>query len=295
MCELTLLSSTPKPWRMLSDAERERALSPSSCIGGHYQPFIEAYRTQSQAAQARTARAGAVWQTLHYGDAPTQTLELCTPAVQTCRGALVFFHGGYWQELSARDSLFPSLGCCDHNLAFVAVNYTLAPHATLTEIVAECAGALAYLQRHAPSFGFEPERIVVSGSSAGAHLAAMVCALSQLPLRGAILVSGIYELEPLLATTINAALNLSPLEAQRNSPLLMARKRFPPTLIAWGEVETDEFKRQSADFAYALAQDGAAVTSLQVPARNHFDVIMDLVNSATPLGEKALSLFNDRP
>ncbi len=279
---------------MLSLAQRERALSPSSCIGGNYQPYVAAYGIQSEEAEQRTTRAGASWQTLHYGDAAAHTIELCLPPAQHCIGLLIFIHGGYWQELSARDSRFPALGCVEHKLAFAAINYTLAPHATITQIVAECERAVAYLQRHAPSFGFEADRIVIAGSSAGAHLAAMVCASARVDLlRGAVLVSGIYALEPLLGTSINNALKMDANEAYANSPQSLPRKRFPSTIIAWGEIETDEFKRQSAAFAGALVGDGALVECLEIPARNHFDVIMDLAECRTPLGAKALALFNE--
>jgi arylformamidase len=287
--------ATEKSWRQLSLEERERALSPSSCIGGNYQPFVAAYTNESREAVTRTMLAGAVWQTLQYGEEPTQTIELCTPAAQSCRGLLIFIHGGYWQELSARESLFPARGCTEHKIAFAALNYTLSPRASVTQIVAECKRAVAYLQRHALSFGFEPNRIVISGSSAGAHLAAMVCAAMAAPLRGAVLVSGIYELEPLIGTSINIALNLHTQDARSNSPSLVQRKPFPRTILSWGEIETDEFKRQSADFARVLANEGVQVELLEVAARNHFDVILDLTNSHTPLGTKTLALFDERP
>lgn len=281
-------------WHQLTSAQRERALSPSSCIGGNYQPFIAAYASESREAVTRTTLAGAVWQTLQYGDAPTQTIALCTPAAQWCRGLLIFIHGGYWQELSAQESLFPARGCTEQKIAFAAVNYTLCPQATVTQIVAECVRAVSYLQRHAPSFGFEPDRIVIAGSSAGAHLAAMVCAALAVPLRGAVLISGIYELEPLIGTSINAALHLDIQEARSNSPLLVSRNAFPRTIVGWGEIETDEFKRQSAEFARALKNEGAEVEILEVAARNHFDVIMDLAEQHTPLGSKTLALFDER-
>jgi arylformamidase len=283
-----------KSWRQLSAEERERALSPSSCIGGNYQPFIAAYASESRAAVSSTTLSDAVWQTLPYGEKPTQTITLCTPAAEQCRGLLIFIHGGYWQELSAQDSLFPAAGCIERNIAFAAVNYTLCPHASVTEIVAECVSAVSYLQRQARSFGFEPNRIVISGSSAGAHLAAMVCASLATPLRGAVFISGIYELEPLLGTSINEALHMDIDEALRNSPLFMQRKTFPRTIMSWGEIETDEFKRQSAEFARALVEEGVDVNLLEVADRNHFDVIMGLADSHSPLGTKTLALFDER-
>ena len=71
--------------------------------------------------------------------------------------------------------------------------------------------------------------------------------------KGAVLVSGIYDLEPLIGTSIDAALGLDPATAARNSPLRQALKGFPPSLVCWGENETDQFKRQSRAFAAGAA------------------------------------------
>jgi arylformamidase len=287
----------------MSAAQREREYSPSSCIGGHYQPFIAAYTAQSQAAHVATSVQQATWQTLHYGNSATQTLHLCLPAASQrdpAQGLLVFIHGGYWQELSALDSLFPAAACVSHGLAFAAINYTLAPHASLDEIVQECRAALAFLGLHAQRWGFDASNIVVSGSSAGAHLAAMVCmpptdgtaSHAAFKPKGAVLVSGIYALEPLIGTSINQALGLHTAQAQRNSPLLLQPNGFPPTLLAWGEVETLEFKRQSKAFHAHLGQGGVPSALLEIAGRNHFDVIMDLADVSSPLFTKTLALFN---
>ena len=144
--------------------------------------------------------------------------------------------------------------------------------------------------------GYDPTRIVVAGSSAGAHLAAM-CTLrgwphdSGLP-AGAVLVSGVYELAPLVGTSINTALGLTRDSASSVSPLHYSLAGFARTVLAWGEVETDEFKRQSRAFAQALQAQGLPeVPSLEVPARNHFDVVLDLCEPGTLLGDATLALL----
>jgi arylformamidase len=291
-------------WQDMSLEEREREYSPSSCIGGNYQPFIAAYQTRSNDARAQSIGEGATWHTHRYGEKAAQQLELCMPPPSRAiasrpAGLLVFIHGGYWQELSAQESLFPAATCAQRGLAFAALDYTLAPTASVADIVVECRRAFIWLFHHAQALGVDASRIVVAGSSAGAHLAAMVAMPGALPdghggsfvVRAAVLVSGIYDLEPLVGTSINKALALTAASAQQVSPVRFPLRGVPDALVCWGAVETEEFKRQSQDFAHALAEAGTPCESFEVPRRNHFDVIMDLVDGSSGLGAATLSFF----
>jgi arylformamidase len=268
-------------WRQWDLATREREYSPSSCIGGNYQPFIAAYAERSAAARAQLA--GRL--NLRYGRGAAQQLDLfLPPAAEKPPPLLVFIHGGYWQELSKNESSFAALDAVRQGVAFAAIDYTLAPAASVAEMVDECRAALAWLHEHARALGFDSGRISVAGSSAGAHLAAMVALAGAPTLRAAILVSGIYELEPLVGTSINDALALDTEAARSLSPCQQPLAGFPPCIVCWGEVETAEFKRQGQDFAARLRAAGTACEAFEVPARNHFDVILDLANPATALG-----------
>lgn len=313
-------------WQALSDTDREREYSPSSCIGGNYQPHIAAYVAQSAAARSQCALLGGQWRELRYGATPSQRIDLCLPARPTASsaakpGLLVFIHGGYWQELSAGDSLFAATACIGRGHAFAAIDYTLAPAASVAEIVAECRAALACLQDYADELGFDVSRIVLAGSSAGAHLAAMTAidaspasqaiaaAGAALPrsssdpqppnrernrraVRAVVLVSGIYELEPLVGTTINHALKLDAQAARAHSPSLQGLRDFPRSIVCWGEHETEQFKRQSQSFAQALTAAGAVTESFEIARRNHFDVIMELTDSGTRLGQHTLAFLD---
>ncbi len=262
-------------WRSLSEAEREREYSPSSCIGGDYRPYLRAYAERSEAA-----RRAHPPETFRYGPGERQTIDLFMPAGVAHPPILVFFHGGYWQELSKQESAFAAPQCLTHGIAYAAVDYTLAPRATLSAIVDECRAAVARLADVGP--------LVVAGSSAGAHLGAMV---ANEQVKGAVLVSGIYDLEPLIGTSINAALGLDVSEAGRNSPMHRSLVGFPPSLVCWGDNETDQFKRQSALFATSLHAAGAMCSVFECPGRNHFDVILDLADPATELGRRTLDLL----
>ncbi|WP_050461860.1 alpha/beta hydrolase [Herbaspirillum autotrophicum] len=280
-------------------AEREREYSPSSCIGGNYQPCLQEYADRS----AATPAACTVHRDLAYGEKLSERLDLFLPtstaAASQPVALLVFIHGGYWQELSKASSLFAAAGCIEAGVAFAAIDYTLAPAAGIAEMVQECRRALRWLHGNAASFGIDGQRIVVAGSSAGAHLAAMTCLRDRdddlpagLP-AGAVLVSGIYDLAPLIGTSIAAPLALTAATAGTVSPCRMKLDDFPPAIICWGEVETSEFKRQSRDFAALLAAtDIAGLSCFEEPARNHFDVILDLSRSDTMLGAATLAMLH---
>jgi arylformamidase len=282
-------------------AEREREYSPSSCIGGDYAPHLRQYADRSAAAR----KAYPARRELAYGAGATNRLDLFVPAATPAPPPLlVFLHGGYWQELSKDSSLFPAAGCLQAGVAFAAIDYTLAPAASIREIALECRRALRWLHAQGQALGFDPGRIAVAGSSAGAHLAAMAC------LRGwdgdddlppglpaaAVLVSGIYALAPLIGTSIDGALSLSEESAAEVSPQDLALRGFPPSVVAWGEVETSEFKRQGRDFARALGAAGAPPRGVfEVPGRNHFDVILELAQRGTSLGDATLDLLASLP
>ncbi len=280
---------------------REREYSPSSCIGGNYQPFIDAYASRSQAARRKTA--GNL--NLRYGAQPAQRLDLFVPPRPLSHQAsplpplLVFIHGGYWQELSKEESAFAASDCVQQGMAFAALDYTLAPQASVAEMVVECRMALAWLHQHAATLGFDANRIVVAGSSAGAHLAAMAALPDSgevgVPVpwkvKALVLVSGIYELEPLVGTSINAAVGLTLATAREASPALHPLAGFPPSIVCWGEVETMAFKQQSQHFAQRLLQAGARCQTFEVPGRNHFDIILDLADPNTPLGRSTAALL----
>ena len=275
-----------QPIKLDRDA-REREYSPSSLIGGDYAPFLERYR----AGSANALQTLAVQRDLRYADGPRTLIDYFpAPASAPRPGLLVYFHGGYWQELSKAESAFLAPAWHAAGFAHAVVGYTLAPAARLPDIVGECRAAVRWLHASADTLGFDAGRIVVAGSSAGAYLAAACADAPAAPLRGIVPVSGIYDLAPLIGTSINDALGLDDATALAMD-LLTAPRRYCPAVIAWGEIETSEFKRQSRAFAARLASVAIPCTTLEVPGRNHFDVVLDLADPASPLFALTRALF----
>ncbi|MDH5520310.1 MAG: alpha/beta hydrolase, partial [Acidimicrobiia bacterium] len=195
-------------WRTMSDDERQQQYSPSTMLDGPLDPYLDAYARRSAEAYETAERV----ETIRYGPGPANTVDLALPAVPSDEPVPlhVYIHGGYWQLLSKRDSFFLAPDCLARKMAFATVDYTLAPAATLDEIVDECVAALATLGAVAPDHGIDPTSMVVSGSSAGGHLTAMAALRLPPDQRPAavIAVSGIFELEPLIGTSINDAVGL---------------------------------------------------------------------------------------
>jgi arylformamidase len=270
-------------------ALREREYSPSSAVGGNYQPFIQAYANCSQQAYAQVA----CLRNLRYGKAERCLLDYFpAPSIASdvTPGLLVFIHGGYWQELSKNESAFLAPAWHAAGFAHAVLDYTLAPDAKLFEIVAQCRSALAYLCDQAQVLGHDASRIVVAGSSAGGYLAAACAADASLALCGFVSISGVFDLRPLVGTSINTALGLTLQEAAQLSRITADAARVPGVL-AWGEIETLAFKQQSQSLAAHLRTQGQRCAEMEIAGRNHFDVVHALGDAQSPLFKAALNLF----
>ncbi|MGH8921934.1 MAG: alpha/beta hydrolase, partial [Actinomycetes bacterium] len=107
--------------------------------------------------------------------------------------------------------------------------------------------------------------------------------------RGATLLSGVYEVEPLGHTYIGEAIGLGVGEASRNSPIQHLRPGLPPLLVARGGTETEAFADQQDDLMNVLVQLEAPVVELVVPERHHFDLPLGLGDPADLVGRAVLA------
>jgi arylformamidase len=271
-------------------AELDREYSPSSCVDD-----ISVFLTEYAERSARTRTELPVRAGIRYGSLPSETLDFF-PAPVPNAPLLVFVHGGYWCELSKNDSSFPARRLVPAGAAYAAIGYGLAPEHQLHEIVGQVRRGLWWLVRHAWDLGVDRRRITLAGSSAGAHLALMALLDGWMPERrrpadviaGAVLLSGVYDLEPLRLTYVNEPLGLDAAEAARLSPLRHLPDRLPPLVVARGGAETAEFARQHSELVTAAVARSAAVTDLVITDRNHFDITFDLDDPGSELGAAVL-------
>ncbi len=271
------MSPSGKPrldWRTWSDNERERQVSPSSAIGGDYAPFIERYSTESalalEAMHAIGERSGRSLVTLDR-ELPDSAATIDVFAAPADGGpVLVYIHGGYWQELDRTFSRFAALALHQRGWGCVVVGYPTAPHGSIPTMIDACADAIRWTRA-----ALLPESLVVCGSSAGAHLAACAAVEPGVDVDGLLLFSGVFDLEPLIGTSVNDALALTVEAAKALSPL----NRPPssaPTFIAWGENETPWFRGLSETYADYLRRCGTQTRTHESIRSNHFDVVFDL-------------------
>jgi arylformamidase len=170
-----------------------------------------------------------------------------------------------------------------------SVEYTLAPAANIGQMVTECVDSIvAVIAKHSP------RRVVLSGCSAGAHLAAMSAMKAAVAthLDGVALLSGIFDVRPFTRVSDNEALQLTVEAATAVSPLLMEIPHFSPhALCAVGTAESSEFIRQSIDMADHLKRHGVQATSAVVPDRDHFNLPYDLLREGTVVGDWVLNIL----
>lgn len=256
---------------------------------------LKAYRDASTPMYELTPS----WRGVAYGSGPDETLDLFPVADQPDAPLLVFIHGGYWRALHSQDSVFMAQQFTAHGVAVAAINYTLAPAATLAHIVRQCQRAVTWLLNDATPYGIAPQRTVLAGSSAGAHLAAMLlapawqaeCGLLPSSLQGGVLLSGLYDLEPVQRCLPNTWLNMSAPEAKALSPMHHLPDPRLPLYVVVAERDTDEFKRQSSDYADSCSAQGNHVIWHEAPQRNHFNIVLDWMDPQSHLFQTTMALM----
>ena len=210
-------------------------------------------RWQRDSALVRRTHAGLL--DIPVGEAAKERLDFY-PAYRPGAPLLVFIHGGWWRSLDKSDFTFIVPGYRRAGFNVALTNYTLAPDASIEEIVRQQLRALTWLYQNGEKLEFDRQRIVVAGHSAGAHLTAMMMAAhwpvwnAELPkdlVRGGVLMSGLYDLDPIVHTDfVNVDLKLDPASALKLSPGRMPQSHPTPFVTSVGDLESDEFKRQTA-------------------------------------------------
>jgi arylformamidase len=233
---------------------------------------LEALFARRSAAALDALWRFSVQRGLAYGTGPAERLNVFPAQGGTSPAPVqVFIHGGFWKSLDADLFSFLAPGFVPKGAALVVIDYPLMPGVRMAEITAACQRALTWVRANAAHFNGDPDRVFVSGNSAGGHLVAEV--MDRMPadaLRGGTAISGVYDLEPVTRSFQNDDLQFTKAELTEFSPLRRDLQIKAPLLVAVGADETAEFLRQSQAFA---AQCGT--TSMEVPGTNHISVLLD--------------------
>ena len=268
------------------DADLERAY-----LGGQGRPHWPATIARLAAASAEVLAGSGVARDLAYGPHPRQRFDL-VPAVGPTRGVVLHLHPGYWQMrdrtgFACLAPVFTTRGC-----DAVFADYPLAPEASVAEITEAARGIV-------PAVAAESRRrhgrvlpIVACGHSAGGHLAIELAMTDRVargedcpPIAAVIALSGVFDLAPLVATSLNVKLGLDAAAARAASPIRRVGAIGAPALIAVGGGETAAFHDQSRAMAAAWAAAGHAIRLEIVGDDDHFSLLDTLRDPASALAQ----------
>jgi acetyl esterase/lipase len=254
-------------WRKLSREEVDRGLNNGEAVAGSGEIVAGWERRSADMRKRHAAHLD-----LRYGSRERNRVDFLKAADKA--PTLLFIHGGYWQTRAKEAFTTFAEGPMAHGINVALIGYTLAPDATLDQIVAEIHAGIDFLDAQLPALGGDGNGIVVSGWSAGGHLTAM--ALSHPKVRAGTAISGIYDLEPIRHSYLNVKLGLDEAMSRRNSPMAQPGGPMKPLALVVGAAELPLLRKQTADFAGHRARYGLPVSYEEIPGANHFTIMPEM-------------------
>lgn len=241
-------------------------------IDGQLRPSHPALFEHFAAQNDRAVEHGQPTLDRAYGPHSRQTLDLFRAPGQR-KAVVAYFHAGYWQsrDKSGFRFLAPPLAADGFDVALI--NYPLSPQMGVSEIVAAASASiasLAGLTDNAP--------LILVGHSAGAHIAVELGmhARASCKVAGIMSISGVFDLAPLIHTSVNERLGLDAAIARAASPLHRVAEDAPPALFAVGALETQAFRDQTAAMSTAWSAAGNKSRQITVPHADHFSILTEL-------------------
>jgi acetyl esterase/lipase len=255
-------------WRTMSQDERDRGFNNGVAV-----PESVAMVAGWEQCSAEVRKCYPDHIDLRYGPGERNRIDFLKARDKA--PTLLFIHGGYWQARAKEVFTIFAEGPMAHGINVALIGYTLAPDATLDEIVAEIHAGIDFLANQLPALGAAEDGIVVSGWSAGGHLTSM--ALSHPQVKAGMAISGIYDLDPIRHSYLNVKLRLDGPMSRRNSPMMQAGGPLKPLSLVVGSAELPLLRKQTADFAGHRARYGLPVTYEEIPGANHFSIMQEMM------------------
>ena len=259
--------------------------------------IIRAYGEDSAAIRAKHPHRYAV----PYGPSDDETLDIFAPATPAPGGKAkihVHVHGGSWRNLSKDDESIIAPTFTSHGAICVILNFSMIPKVRIPQMVAQLRGAIRWVHKHAAEFGGDPDQIHLSGHSSGGHLAGVLMTRDWtedgLPadvLKSGLLISGMFDLRPVMLSARSSYVTLSDAEVRDMSAILHIDRLRAPIVLSWGGLESPEFQRHPQAFAAAVKAAGKPVSTLACEGLNHFEILQQLADPKTPLSRAALGLM----
>ena len=221
---------------------------------------------------------------LRYGPLPRNGIDLLRCGRPNAP-LLAFIHGGWWMRNAKEGFTCMAAGPLALGMDVATIGYTLAPDASLTQIAAEVRAALGYLRERE---GGHRGPLVVSGWSAGGHLAALSADAPGVD--ACLAISGAFDLAPMRRTALDDTLHITPDEVECLSPLRLAGRASRPVVVAYGAEELPEMRRQSEAYGAACVAAGRLTRVLALAGADHFSVLDALMEPTGALARAAAVL-----
>jgi arylformamidase len=221
---------------------------------------------------------------LEYGPDERHRCDVFRTRGDSGHAMAVFIHGGYWQGLDKSFFSHMAQGLEVHGISTAVPSYRLCPKVQVSDIIDDVRALCLWLwARH-------KRHLVICGHSAGGHLAAAMLATdwSQHDAPGDLVlaglgISGVYDLRPLITTSLNTALKLEEASAMAASPILWPAPKGERFEVWVGGDESPEFIRQTLSLEACWKGAGATVGSVVAEGHNHFTVVAPLADPASNL------------
>ena len=286
------MPTSPKIWLNYDQTELDAQYNQRSVV-----PDGDDYKAGDATASAEARASIECRVDISYGVTEHERLDVF-PAKEAGSPILVFLHGGAWTRGDKSNESFIAPPLVAAGAAVVCVNFTLAPEASLDEIVNQCRRAVGWAHTYAEDINGDAGRIVIAGHSSGAHLASMMLVTdwsnTRLPadvIKGCVITSGMYDLAPVRLTYRNGYLHLDDDAVEQLSPIRHLRAGLPPVAVFYGGLELAEFRRQNQDLANALEDTGLACETADLPGLNHFEMGRQLAVPESPVHQAAVRLL----
>jgi arylformamidase len=235
---------------------------------------------------------------VRYGDGPLQSLDVF-PASRPNAPCCILIHGGFWRISDKSAMHFAVQHFNDSGAACFVINFDLCPHISVDRISAQVMEALIWISKHAGGYGASGDRLFLLGHATGAHLAAMAISTDRDSpphpivehIRGALLLSGLYNLTAIPKLDVNWILGLDDRTAAAQSPVLRIWPKHARLIIAAATQETAEFIAQSKEVCDVARSHGSAVDDLLVADHGHFTILDILAERGHPITSRFIDMM----
>ena len=251
--------------------------------------------TYNKAQKANKILSG--YRDIKYGKGILQTLDIFFENKSHINPIHIFIHGGYWRALDKNYHYHMAIPYNKNKINFCNLNYDLCPNVTLEQICREMVEAIIWIYNNAAKYKCDKNNITISGHSAGAHLVSYLLNIKwkdfNLPedvIKGAALVSGIYDLEIVKKISVNNDIKLTDNDAIKLSTINKIPLLKLPLIIAYGEKEPDGWKKQSLIYKKNLENNNFKISEILCANDNHFSLIDTLASEKSRICKEMIKL-----